>query len=214
MELLVAEETTPAVIATFVVVVFTVAALLFFRRDRDTLIVSTAVPILEQENNKKQRGDQETASVLNQMSQTERLQLQSRVANAKTCDDLYCIFDDFDILHNLDLRGVGGEDATPDQAFRDLVRDKITLNDQTVFVSAEHTSSPSAFRQYFHRLILDIVKEQHITSREISEKQAQRQEIGNGIRKSKNCHLGKGGKSEGSKQQQEQQQALATHLCW
>lgn len=209
------------VIASCVVVLVSTASIalvLFRRRDKQTSSThSSAVPTSDlRRGDSKQEGDKAMESVLDQMGQTERLQLQSRVANAKCAEDLYLIFDDFSILHNMDLRGAGGEDATPEQAFRDLVRDKITLNHDCVLVTAEHTSSPAVFRQYFHGLVLALVQHQE-------REQEQEQDLGEQLtRELRPKGSGKGngdgnakGMSKRQHQEQEQQQeAIATHLCW
>lgn len=116
-------------------------------------------------------------SVLDQLGQTERLQLQSKVANATTAEDFYSIFDDFHILHRLDLLDAedegsvekGDRDASAEQAFRDLVRDKVNINDESVVITPEQSSCPTVFRGYFLELVLGVVEKQQETSRQQSE---------------------------------------------
>jgi hypothetical protein len=89
--------------------------------------------------------------------------LQSRVANAKTTHDFFNIFDDFDILHKLKLPvNSSFSDITDSrgQVFRDLVRDKININD--VAVDIESLSENKNFEQDFHGLIKSSIS-QHLT---------------------------------------------------
>ena len=209
MEYLGAEDVTPVVVA---LVVSTAAIALFFftKNGQNPTITTETPPTTSRGDTTEQGGSQGTESVLEQMSQTERLQLQSRVANAKCAEDIYVIFDDFDILHNLDLRGACGQDATPDQAFRDLVRDKITLNDDCVLIAAEHTSSPAVFRKYFHGLVLDQVRNQHLQTEDL----CQEKEGSDNKKLSKKAKHKITNQCISKHQCEENQQALATHLCW
>lgn len=117
-------------------------------------------------------------SILDQMSQTERLRLQSRIANSNCSEDLYSIFDDFSVLHELILDTETEEGsseahftARADQAFRDLVRDKVNINDESVSITVEHCSRPKLFQQFFHEKILGIVRQQIKDSRELAKSQ-------------------------------------------
>jgi hypothetical protein len=112
--------------------------------------------------------------------------LQSRVANARTPLDFFSIFDEFDILHKLKLPvrrllmrpgssgtgpGSDGLSTTEDlltlteQTFRDLVRDKININDEPVRVDDAVASSPELFQSYFHNRIKEVISD-HLTDLE------------------------------------------------
>jgi hypothetical protein len=88
--------------------------------------------------------------------------LQSRVANAKTPSDFFAIFDEFDILHKLKLpvRRLPSDLAQlTEQTFRDLVRDKININDELVRVDDAVATSPELFRSYFHNRIKEVISD-------------------------------------------------------
>jgi hypothetical protein len=88
--------------------------------------------------------------------------LQSRVANAKTPTDFFLIFDEFDILHKLKLpvqRLHSDVTQLTEQAFRDLVRDKININDELVKVDDAVARSPELFQSYFHNRIKEAISD-------------------------------------------------------
>lgn len=88
--------------------------------------------------------------------------LQSRVANAKTPTDFFAIFDEFDILHKLKLpvqRLHTNVNQLTEQTFRDLVRDKININDELVKVDDAVARSPELFRSYFHNRIKEAISD-------------------------------------------------------
>lgn len=98
--------------------------------------------------------------------------LQSRVANVKTPNDIFAIFDEFDILHKLKLpvRRLNSEiNQLADQAFRDLVRDKININDEPVKVDDAVARSPELYRSYFHNRIKEAISD-HISDLERTDK--------------------------------------------
>jgi hypothetical protein len=219
--LMMTADAASPVMASFVVIAISTAALvaLLVLRRRGT--VSTASPSSTASPHKDRAGSHKQ-SVLDQLSQTERLRLQSRVANAKSAEDLYSIFDDFDILHNLDLLVEGSDQlqASPEQAFRDLVRDKININDESVIISAEDSVSPSAFQKHFHGLMLQVVRSMEQQSRSGGGAQTQ---SGTETQTETQAESGADGVSGGavavpvpvpvSAQGLSLEAALATHLC-
>ena len=189
-----------------------IALLLLLKWRRSQHLISPSLS-----TNRRTGGNTVVESVLQQLSQKDRLRLQSQVANAKSAEDFYTIFDNFDILHNLKLgidEGIGSlsspngtgvaekdRSASVDQAFRDLVRDKIMLNDQTYFVSEDHAANPVEFRKYFHRRIVEIIHDQCISSKSLLRKQWNVDNCSE-IKKAANYNIS-----------QESEKQLATHLC-
>jgi hypothetical protein len=157
----------PLLAASVVIASSVALALLFLRRSPTTTASTATSSTINSPVNTGPAGERE--SVLSQISQTERLRLQSRVANAKSAEDLYCIFDDFEALHRLDLpveqHPAGqSDDTAAEQAFRDLVRDKISIDDEAVLIGAQHAASPAAFRAFFHGLVQGVVDRQLMSS--------------------------------------------------
>ena len=160
----------------------------------------------------QQQKEKKGSSVLDLMSQTERLRLQSRVANAKSAEDLYLIFDDFAVLHHLDLqieRERERDQGSADQAFRDLVRDKVNINNESVLVPEEHTHSPVAYRSYFHSLVLDVVRELSASSLALVQKSLPQNE---GREKQNTEHMPSLSAVKSASRGLDLEQ-LATHLC-
>lgn len=160
----------------------------------------------------QQQKEKKGSSVLDLMSQTERLRLQSRVANAKSAEDLYLIFDDFALLHHLDLqieRERERDQGSADQAFRDLVRDKVNINNESVLVPEEHTHSPVAYRSYFHSLVLDVVRELSASSLALVQKSLPQNE---GREKQRTEHMPSLSAVKSASRGLDPEQ-LATHLC-
>jgi hypothetical protein len=88
--------------------------------------------------------------------------LQSRVANARSPNDFFSIFDEFDILHKLKLpvqRLHSDVIQLTEQTFRDLVRDKININDELVRVDDAVARSPELFQSYFHNRIKEAISD-------------------------------------------------------
>lgn len=147
-----------------------------------------------------------SAGILDSMSQTCRLRLQSRVANAKSAEDLYLIFDDFDVLHRLELRiDPSHTGASPAQAYRDLVRDKVNINSESVLVTEEQARSPVSFQLFFHGLALGVVRELNASSLALVHEQEQAGQQSLQARSSFSAV------SQASRSLDEDR--LATHLC-
>ena len=92
------------------------------------------------------------SSILEQVNKKERMLLQSRVANARTARHLFSIFDEFEVLHKLKLpASIVSADHVDmkDQIFRDLVREKININDTPVKFDDTIYSHVKQFKQLF-----------------------------------------------------------------
>mmetsp|Transcript_17947 Transcript_17947/g.33739 ORF Transcript_17947/g.33739 Transcript_17947/m.33739 type:complete len:428 (-) Transcript_17947:357-1640(-) len=161
----------PVFAAVLVAVASSVALAMFLRRQGARSDLAAA----------PNEGPQCSDGILDNMSQADRLRLQSRVANAKSAEDLYLIFDDFDVLHHLELRidPSHSHAASPVQAFRDLVRDKVNINNESVLVSEEHARSPASFQQFFHGLVLGLVRELNASS--LALVQQEQQQVGQSL---------------------------------
>lgn len=88
--------------------------------------------------------------------------LQSRVANVKNSNDLFLIFDEFNILHSLKLplkkiNLNNNLNQLTEQTFRDLVRDKININNELIKVDDNILSSPELFQIYFLNKIKEVI---------------------------------------------------------
>mmetsp|Transcript_7698 Transcript_7698/g.11421 ORF Transcript_7698/g.11421 Transcript_7698/m.11421 type:complete len:503 (+) Transcript_7698:81-1589(+) len=114
-----------------------------------------------------QRENSSSDSVLSQIDSKERWMLQSRVANARTTEDFFSIFNEFELLHKLKLP-VSTITEEPlsmrEQAFRDLVRDKININDIPVVVDV-NSSDPKKFQPYFHGIVQNAIAHHAVDKR-------------------------------------------------
>lgn len=188
------------VLAATLVVASSVALAIFVRRSaaRSTLNVAPT-----------NEDSQCSVGILDSMSQADRLRLQSRIANAKSAEDLYLIFDDFDALHRLALRidpsHCHSNGASPVQAYRDLVRDKVNINSESVLVTEQQARSPASFQQFFHGLALGLVRELAASSLALVQEQEKAGQLSLSARSSFSAV------SQSSRALDEDR--LATHLC-
>jgi hypothetical protein len=110
-----------------------------------------------------------SSSILDQISTKEKLLLQSRVANARSQRELFSIFDHFEILHKLKLpmTMVSAEHVDmKDQIFRDLVREKININDLPVKFDDDSYSHPKKFESLFLEKVEDAIT-YHVRSKTV-----------------------------------------------
>lgn len=109
------------------------------------------------------------SSILDQVSIKEKLLIQSRVANARSARELFSIFDQFEILHKLKLpmTMVSAEHVEmKDQIFRDLVREKININDVAVKFEDHIYSNPKKFQSLFLEKV-DSAIARHVRSKTV-----------------------------------------------
>ena len=101
------------------------------------------------------------SAILDQFPDKQRWRLQTRVANARSASDLLNIFAEFQDLQNLSLPTI--IDATTElhvakeQAFRDLVRERVVVNDTPVEPGTSPSSDPSQFKRDFEAHIQEAI---------------------------------------------------------
>ena len=101
------------------------------------------------------------SGILDQFPDKERWRLQSLVANARSVTDLLNIFSEFHDLQSLQLPTISDmsseNTSIKEQAFRDLVRERVVVNDTPVEPGTSPSSDPSQFERDFEAHIQNAI---------------------------------------------------------
>lgn len=99
----------------------------------------------------------ENLSIMTQFSDQERQGIARGIASATTANDLFALFDNHQIFETLSLPtlapGCMDDTQSLEQTFRDLVREKVIINDMCLEVDEEVRDNASKFRSYFESYI-------------------------------------------------------------
>jgi hypothetical protein len=147
------------VIASVTLLIWAISRHLFGKQMPEKLVpvsaVNKSVAVLTPHLCDKEKISQ---SVVDQFPLKDRVSLQTRVANATTAHDLLRIFADYKILERLRLptQRISTDELgqANEQAFRDLVRERILINDTPVD-PAENSSKD--FKKDFHSKIQETI---------------------------------------------------------
>mmetsp|Transcript_4040 Transcript_4040/g.6262 ORF Transcript_4040/g.6262 Transcript_4040/m.6262 type:complete len:341 (-) Transcript_4040:310-1332(-) len=100
-------------------------------------------------------------SVLLLINPKDRQKLRKRVQCATTTEDFFNIFNEFEFLRKLNMPVSNVSEEPPEaveQAFRDLVRDKISINNIPIVMGANSTV-PKKFKSYFHGIVKKVISD-------------------------------------------------------
>lgn len=111
--------------------------------------------------------------IQNQMTEEEKMHIKSRISYAFNAVGILSIFKDFSILQNLNLPVDSRNNDTEsiDQAFRDLVREKIIANNVMMKLNSKDNSEPSTFKNSFLTIIESLISS-HVTDSKLKKEMA------------------------------------------
>lgn len=99
----------------------------------------------------------ENLSIMTQFSEQERQGIARGIASATTANDLFALFDSHQIFETLSLPTLPpscmDDTQSLEQTFRDLVREKVIINELCLQVEESMRDNASKFRSYFESYI-------------------------------------------------------------